>query len=352
MPTSGSSPPHRAPIAAFAAIGALVAIGALAFCYTAGWLSPSRLTPAKVVDALAPPGGPALGHRRNHAKGICFTGEFASNGSGAALSKAAVFAAGDYPVIGRFNLATPMAGAPDGTVPIRGMGLQIAAGDQVWRSAMITAPVFAVSTPQGFYDLLHASGSKDPNAMKTFIGAHPEFLTFVTWLKTTPWTESYAENRYNSLDSFMFTDAAGKQNAVRWSLIPTAPVVTITPADLAKRGPDYLETDIADRVSHAPQSWNLAVTVANAGDPTNDPTKAWPSDRREVTVGQLIVKQVEPEADGPCRDINFDPTVLPAGITTSDDPFPAARSAAYAVSYNRRTAEAADYPHTATGAKP
>ena len=33
-----------------------------------------------------------------------------------------------------------------------------------------------------------------------------------------------------------------------------------------------------------------------------------------------------------------------AGIRTSDDPFPAARSAAYAKSYDRRTAEAKDYP--------
>jgi catalase len=63
------------------------------------------------------------------------------------------------------------------------------------------------------------------------------------------------------------------------------------------------------------------------------------------------VQQIEPESDGPCRDINFDPTVLPWGIKTSDDPFPAARSAAYSRSYNSRTAEAANYPRTDAGAK-
>jgi catalase len=63
------------------------------------------------------------------------------------------------------------------------------------------------------------------------------------------------------------------------------------------------------------------------------------------------VQQIEPERDGPCRDINFDPTVLPSGIKTSDDPFPAARSAAYSRSYNSRTAEESYYPRTATGAK-
>ena len=64
-----------------------------------------------------------------------------------------------------------------------------------------------------------------------------------------------------------------------------------------------------------------------------------------------VVRQVQPERDGPCRDINFDPTVLPAGVTTSDDPFPAARSSAYRVSYDRRTAEEKDYPRTAPEAK-
>src|SRR5215469_13876072 len=84
---------------------ALVAVALVAaFFYTAGWLSPSRLTPARLVDGLAPPGGPALGFRRNHAKGICFTGTFESNGAAASLSKAPMFAAGSYPVTGRFNL--------------------------------------------------------------------------------------------------------------------------------------------------------------------------------------------------------------------------------------------------------
>ena len=64
------------------------------------------------------------------------------------------------------------------------------------------------------------------------------------------------------------------------------------------------------------------------------------------------MQQIEAERDGPCRDINFDPTVLPNGMRTSDDPFPAARSSAYRVSYDRRTAEEKDYPRKATGAEP
>ena len=343
--------PTTFPLERFVIIAAVVGVAAVCFAYTAGWLSPHRLTPKKIVAALAPPGGPALGHRRNHAKGICFTGTFEANGEGSALSKAPVFVRGQYPVVGRFNLATADPNAADAMVRVRGLGIQITAPDgQEWRSAMIDAPVFPVSTPQAFYALLTASGSKDPNAMKTFIGANPEFLNFVGWAKSAPWTGSYAEEPYNSLNSFQFIDESGTKHVVRWSLIPAAQPVAITPEELGKRGPDYLEQEITQRVAAGPQHWSLVITVANPDDPTADPSKAWPADRHTVNAGTLTVQQIEPERDGPCRDINYDPTVLPAGIATSDDPFPAARSAAYSRSYNSRTAEASYYPRTETGA--
>ncbi len=333
-------------------IAVVVGVAAIAFAYTAGWLSPHRLTPKKVVAALAPPGGPALGHRRNHAKGICFTGTFEANGDGSALSKAPVFVRGQYPVVGRFNLGTADPNAADAMVRVRGIGIRITTPDgQEWRSAMIDAPIFPVSTPQGFYELLTASASKDPDAMKKFIAAHPEFITFLGWAKSAPWTGSYAEERYNSLDSFLFVDGSGAKHPIRWSLVPAAQPVSVPPDELTKRGPDFLEQEITQRVAASPQRWSVIVTVANPGDPTADPNKAWPADRRTVEVGTLTVQQIEPERDGPCLNINFDPTVLPSGITTSDDPFPAARSAAYSRSYNSRTAEASYYPGTTTGAK-
>ncbi|MEP9365763.1 catalase family peroxidase [Xanthobacter sp. VNH20] len=348
-------PPKRA-LASFALIGAVMAAGAGAFAYTAGWLSPDRLTPGKIVAALAPPSGPALGHRRNHAKGICFTGLFESNGNGAELSRAQAFAPGQYPVLGRFNLGTPDPNAPDATVRVRGLGLQITTpGGQVWRSATIDLPFFPVATPEAFYALLSASHDKNPQAMKDFGAAHPEFAAFGAWAGSAPWTASYAEERYNSLNSFVFKSKSGLDQVVRWSFVPQARVVPVTKDELAKLGPDHLEQDIVARVGQAPQRWTLEVTLANPGDPTSDPSKAWPPGRRTVAVGTLVVQHIEAERDGPCRDINFDPTILPDGITVSDDPFPAARSSAYAKSYDLRTSEAKYYPHemnTATGARP
>ncbi|ABE29527.1 catalase family protein [Paraburkholderia xenovorans LB400] len=349
------------PTSSTSAVRSLVLIAVIvvalvaAFAYTGGWLSPGRLTPAKIVNGLAPPGGAALGFRRNHAKGICFTGSFESNGAAAALSRAPMLAPGSYPVTGRFNLATADPKAPDATVRVRGLSLRIVAPDRSeWRSAMIDAPVFPVATPQAFYALLEASANKsDPDAMKNFAAAHPEFGAFVAWAGSAPWTGSYAQERYNSLNSFIFTNAAGEDQAVRWSFVPAAQPEAVPVDQLKARAADFLAADITQRVQSGPQRWTLVVTVANPGDPTADPSKAWPEDRRKVEAGTLVVNAIEPEADGPCRDLNFDPTVLPPGMHVSDDPFPAARSAAYSVSFNRRTAEDKDYPrHPAGGATP
>jgi catalase len=344
-------PTPRNPIGSLALIAAVVAVAAAAFAYTAGWLSPERLTPKRLVDGFAGPSGPPLGHRRNHSKGICFTGVFESTGAGFELSRAEVFAQGSYPVVGRFNLATADANAADATVRVRGFGLMISTPDgQEWRMAMIDAPFFPVATVEAFRELQIASASKEPDAIAKFAGAHPEFAAFGGWAQSAPWTGSYAEERFNSLNSFIFTDGSGHDHAVRWSLVPAAQPVAVAPEELAKRGPDFLETEIAERIKSGPLRWTMLVTLANPDDQTADPSKAWPNDRRSIEVGSLVVQAIEPERDGPCRDINFDPTVLPNGMRTSDDPFPAARSSAYRVSYDRRTAEEKDYPRTTTGA--
>ncbi|HXZ17389.1 MAG TPA: catalase family peroxidase [Roseiarcus sp.] len=344
-------PTTRSALGSLILIAAVVGFAAVAFAYVAGWLSPQRLTPNRLVDAFAPPSGPALGHRRNHAKGICFTGVFEANGVGSELSTATVFAKGEYPVIGRFNLGTPDPNAADATVRVRGLGVLITTPDrQEWRLALIDPPFFPVANPDAFFALLQASASKDPAAMGQFAEAHPEIKAFGAWAQSAPWTGSYAEEPYNGLNAFVVTDASGAKRAVRWSLAPDAKPAPVPPEELAKRGPNFLEDEIVQRIKSGPLRWTMFLTVADPDDPTADPSKAWPADRRKIDVGSLTVREIIAEANGPCRDINYDPTVLPNGIATSDDPFPAARSSAYRVSFDRRAAEEKDYPRTAPGA--
>jgi catalase len=67
----------------------------------------------------------------------------------------------------------------------------------------------------------------------------------------------------------------------------------------------------------------------------------WPAQRCQVKVGTLSLVSMEPQAEGACRDLNYDPLILPSGIAGSDDPILAARSAVYSQSFNRREREIA-----------
>jgi catalase len=94
-------------------------------------------------------------------------------------------------------------------------------------------------------------------------------------------------------------------------------------------------------LQQGPLRWRLILAVAAPGDPTTDATQAWPDDRLHIDAGTLVIERESSQSDGDCRDINYDPTVLPGGLKVSNDPLLAARSSAYAVSYNRRTHEEA-----------
>jgi catalase len=351
MPRLGLTP--RAILGRLVAIGAIVLGAAVLFVYTSGWLSPHRLTPDRMVAVLSDRGGNPLGHRRNHSKGTCFTGAFEANGAGVRLSTAPMFAAGSYPVIGRFAIATGNPNAADASGRVRSMAIRVVALDgQEWRSGINDSPMFVVATPQAFYEMTltqdvdPATGKPNPAASEHFFATHPEAQPFAEWTKTAPWTDSWADRTYNSLNAFRFVNANGQSQLVRWSMQHTAPEHFVDHRTLEKLGPDFLAQDLKQRLAQGPLSWHLVATLAQPGDPSNDATKVWPADREHVDIGTLIVRQAQDEADGPCRDYNYDPTILPVGIEVSDDPLLAARSSAYAKSFDLRTAETADYPRT------
>ncbi|MCD0504899.1 catalase family peroxidase [Bordetella petrii] len=326
------------------AIGAIVLFSGAAFAYVGGWLDPQRLTPDRVVDALEANSGVHPGFRRNHAKGVCVTGHFESSGAAHALSAAAVFAAGNTPVTGRLALPGGNPYAPDSSVPIRSFALQFTSpnGEQ-WRTGMNSMPVFPLSTPQAFYDQQLAArpdpktGKPDPRRMQAFFAAHPEAAPFLAWARTARPSASYATESYFGLNAFYFEDARGKRQPVRWRLAP----LDAGPAPAAQPGhdADYLQSDLQQRLAQGPLRWRLLVTLGAADDSTRDATRQWPADRPTVDAGTVVITGSAPQDTGPCRDVNYDPTVLPPGIAISDDPLLAARSAAYAASYERRTHE-------------
>ena len=339
---------HGLHLGSWALIVAVAAAILLAFGYVGGWLAPGRLTPAKLVNQLQANAGVFPGYRRNHAKGVCVTGYFQSSVQAQPYSSAQVFAPGRTPVVGRFALPGGNPYAPDDSVPIRSMALRFAlANGQQWRTGMNSMPVFTVSTPQAFYEQPRATrpdpktGKPDPAKVKAFFGAHPEAGAFLKWVKGAKPSASYVTESYYGLNAFYFVDAAGKRQAVRWRVVPEQAAGAGAGDVATAADPNVLQQDVTQRIAAGAQKWKLLVTLAEPGDPVDDATKVWPAQRTTIDAGTLVLDRVEAQDSGPCRDVNYDPTVLPQGIQVSGDPLLAARSAAYADSYLRRTSEEA-----------
>jgi len=315
------------------------------FLWLGGWFSPHKLTPARFTDVFEQTFGVHSGFRRNHAKGVCVTGFFESNGKGTRLSKAQIFKPGRFPVIGRFSIGGGDPYGADSPDAVRAIGLQFSQPDgEKWRTAMVSLPVFPFKDPQGFYDNMVASlpdpntHKPDPEKMKAFLANHPETLRAFGIIKSQPLPTGFDNSTFYSLNAFRLVDANGTSIPVRWTLVPVQPFVAADPT-APHTDKNYLFDGLIASIHQHPLQWRLMLIIGQPGDSTNDPSSPWPNTREQVDAGTLTVDTLESEATSPTRDINFDPMVLPAGIAPSDDPFLSARSAVYSQSFTRRAGE-------------
>jgi catalase len=341
-----------------AAIGAIMLCVALLFAYTGGWLSPDRLTQDRIMAAFQTDNGSHPGFRRNHAKGVCVSGWFESNGQAASLSKAAIFKPGRVPVVGRFALAGGMPFQADMPATVRSMALRfLPPGAEEWRTGMNDIPVFVVNSARGFYEQLVAAapdpstGKPDPSKMQAFLANHPETVRAFALIKERPVSSGFANDTYNGLDAFRFVNAADVSVPVRWSVVPVQPFVPESAAQSTAGDKNYLFDDLGAEIGQHPLQWRLMITVGQPGDPTNDATLPWPADRPRVDAGMVTIDGISSEDGGDCTAVNYDPLVLPSGIEPSDDPLLSARSAAYARSFTLRADEAGQKPPSAVTPK-
>jgi catalase len=108
-------------------------------------------------------------------------------------------------------------------------------------------------------------------------------------------------------------------------------------ADVAKLAPNFLADDMRARLKTGPVKFKLTVQVADAADVTNDATVAWPESRPIITLGELTINSADPDSLAAEKKLLFVPTNLTPGIEASADPLLGIRTAAYGVSYGRRS---------------
>ena len=302
------------------------------------------VTPDQVVASIENVFGVTPGQRRNHIKGICAAGEFVGIHKAAApYTRSTLFSGKPVPVVARFSLAGGNPKVPDTAKSPRGMALEFSLpNNELQHMTMLNVPVFGAAQPKTFYDQMvalrpdPATGKPDPKKMMEFKATHPDSLALADFLVKNNPPVSYANSDFYGIHTFKFVNRANKTTLVRWRFVPQDGGKRLTDAELKSMPPNFLDQALIDRTKKGPARWDMVVAIGKPGDPVDNPTLAWPADRKEVKVGTLTISSAMPQHGAPCENINYDPLVMSDGIEPTNDPILQFRSPAYATSFAKR----------------
>lgn len=311
-----------------------------------GAAAQNAVTASEVVSALESTFGVHPGQRRNHTKGTCAAGEFVGSPVASAYTRSVLFSGASLPVIARFSVPGGNPSAPDTARTPRGMALEFQLPNGgLQHMTMLNTPMFGAATPRTFLDDVlskkpdPATGKPDPEKIKAFKATHPDSLPQAEFLAKNNPPPSWANTSYFGIHTFKFVDRNQKTTPVRWRFVPRDGEKHLSDAELLSSPPNFLEQRLIERVKRAQLQWDMVLTIGAPGDSLDDPTKVWPSDRKEITIGTLTISTATPQQGAACEKINFDPLVMSDGIAPTNDPVLLFRSPAYAVSFGKRLSE-------------
>jgi catalase len=297
---------------------------------------------AQAVDAIEDLSGVHPGYRRAHARGICCRAVFRPNGLAAPFTTAAHLQEQETGAVVRFSGSSTDPALADLLSPAKGMAVQFTLpGGGVTSLVGVTVPVFFARTPESFIDIISSvhkarTGNLGPLELIHEITTHfSESKASLLAVKKLQPPASYAESHYYCIHTYFFVDAAGTRRPVKFEWTPDAGVRSLSVKDAAPQPDHYLEDELELRLLAEPALFQLTVVFGEEGDPTDDPTHAWPDDRRRIDIGRLYLTERIEEPDG----LLMDPAAVPAGIALSDDPILNFRHAAYGESFQRRRQE-------------
>lgn len=296
----------------------------------------------RIVDAMNAIHGTHPGFRAVHAKGSCCRGTFVPSSDAAALCIAPHFQGSEVPVTVRFSSGSGKPTRADGARDERGMAVKFHLPDGTTTDIVsLTLPVFFVKTPEDFLAFLEtqrpdpATAKPDLDRVGAFINEHPETQKATMFLMMNESPASFAGCTFNGIHAFSMTAPDGTKRFVRYSWVPELEASTLTDGETRALGKDYLHEELTTRLGSGEFGFELRVQLAADGDDTTDPTTPWPEEREVVALGRMTLTEF---AGHGCDGMIFDPGRLTIGIERSDDPILHARSGAYSVSFERRTA--------------
>lgn len=298
-------------------------------------------TPEQAVEVINARFGRHPAHRALHAKGVVCRGTFTPGPDAARLTRAAVMRGGPVEATVRFSNGGGNPEDPDWAPDVRGLAVKLYApgGERLDISAQ-TVPRIPTRTVDAFLGLLEASapGAAALWRMPLFLARHPAAAARLPGnLAALKPPAGYATRRYYAIHAFRWVDADGRGRYVRYRWRPAAGEQSLGLRAARARGRDYLREDLERRLAAGPIRFTLEVQVARAGDPTDDPTAAWPEDREVVDAGELAVTGRDDTRERDGDVLVFDPTRVVDGIELSDDPVLRFRTHAYSVSVEARS---------------
>ncbi|MCR8658649.1 catalase family peroxidase [Paenibacillus endoradicis] len=297
---------------------------------------------SQTVDAIENISGVHSGYRRAHAKGICCQAVFRPSGLAAPFTSAPHLQEQEVNAIARFSGSSTDPLVADFMSPAKGMAVQfMLPGGDVTNLVGATIPVFFARTPESFLDMIRAvhraqEGTLGPLDLLQEITSHfSESKESLLAVKKLMPPSSYAECQYYCIHVYFFNDREGNSYPVKFEWIPATGVHTLSIIEAAQQPDDYLEEELNQRLKFEPIVFHLHAIFGEKGDPTDDPTTAWPEDRRRIDLGQLYISDIIKEP----VDLLMDPTIITEGMALSNDPILNFRHTTYAVSHDRRHQE-------------
>lgn len=301
------------------------------------------ITPEEAVEAINARFGRHPGYRTLHAKGSLYHATFAPTPDAAKLTRAAHMQGPEIDATVRFSNGSGDPSQPDNVADVRGMAVtfHLPDGSRTDISAQSVSR-FPVSTPEAFVELVQASERNIGSLWRfgVFLARHPRVvptLGIVADAMRPP--TSYASIPYFAVHAFKWIDSGGRGHYVRYRWEPEEPEPRLAKLEARQRGPDYLQEELAERLSGGPATFSLMLQIAAEEDPVDDPAAVWPEDRETVTAGTLKVTGAM-SLDEARTPLVFDPMRLTDGIEPSNDPVLQFRPRVYAVSAQRRSGRA------------
>jgi catalase len=290
------------------------------------------ITAEQAIDAVNGVFGKHAGFRALHAKGTLCKGTFTATPEAASLTRAAHMQGEEISTTVRFSNGAGNPKQPDYLPDPRGLAVKFYLPDESRTDIVaVSSPRFLTRTPEGFIEFMQIQAK--PWKLPQFFVRHPEALRVlpVAAPSLRP-PASYAAIPYYALHAFKWIAADGAERYVRYTWRP------LQSGGKRSRDPDYLQTELRERLASGPIRFTLELQIATPGDPIDDPTAAWPKGRRLVNAGTLVVTGLDTERETGGDVLVFDPTRVTDGIELSDDPVLRFRHAAYSESVARRMA--------------